>query len=82
VGIHYEYVHLFQFYQSAIAIANARLYQVAIEMWRMERELQDADQQQAGLLPRCISQIDGWEFAARWQPARGVAGDYSDAYYR
>jgi sigma-B regulation protein RsbU (phosphoserine phosphatase) len=33
---------------------------------------------QAGLLPRETPQIPGWEFAARWQPAREVAGDFYD----
>jgi len=63
---------------AAIAIENARLYQVAVEKGRMERELQVAREVQAGLLPRETPQVPGWEFAARWQPAREVAGDYYD----
>jgi len=63
---------------AAIAIENARLYQVAVEKGRMERELQVACEVQAGLLPRETPQVPGWEFAARWQPAREVAGDYYD----
>ena len=63
---------------AAIAIENARLYQVAVEKGRMERELQMARQVQAGLLPQETPQIEGWEFAAHWQPAREVAGDYYD----
>jgi serine phosphatase RsbU (regulator of sigma subunit) len=63
---------------AAIAIENARLYQVAVEKGRMERELQVAYQVQAGLLPRSVPQLDGWEFAASWQPAREVAGDFYD----
>jgi len=63
---------------AAIAIENARLYQVAVEKGRMERELQVAYEVQAGLLPRQTPQVTGWEFAARWQPAREVAGDYYD----
>jgi sigma-B regulation protein RsbU (phosphoserine phosphatase) len=63
---------------AAIAIENARLYQVAMEKGRMEQELQMAHQVQASLLRCAMPQIPGWEFAARWQPAREVAGDYYD----
>jgi sigma-B regulation protein RsbU (phosphoserine phosphatase) len=63
---------------AAIAIENARLYQVAIEKGRLERELQVAYQVQAGLLPAEIPQISGWELAAYWKPAREVAGDFYD----
>ncbi len=63
---------------AAIAIENARLYQVAVEKGRMEQELQMAYDIQAGLLPHETPQLPGWEFAARWQPAREVSGDYYD----
>ncbi len=63
---------------AAIAIENARLYQVAVEKGRMERELQVAREVQASFLPRETPQVPGWEFVARWQPAREVAGDYYD----
>ena len=63
---------------AAIAIENARLYQVAIEKGRLEREAQMAFQIQAGLLPRTTPQLPGWEFATRWLPAREVSGDYYD----
>lgn len=63
---------------AAVAIENARLYQVAVEKGRLERELQMARQVQISLLPQSAPQIPGWDFAARWQPAREVAGDYYD----
>jgi sigma-B regulation protein RsbU (phosphoserine phosphatase) len=63
---------------AAIAIENARLYQVAVEKGRMERELQMARKVQTSLLPASIPQAPGWEFAARWKPAREVGGDYYD----
>jgi sigma-B regulation protein RsbU (phosphoserine phosphatase) len=63
---------------AAVAVENARLYQVAVEKGRMERELQVARGVQVGLLPRETPQVSGWEFAARWQPAREVAGDFYD----
>ena len=63
---------------AAIAVENARLYQMAVEKGRLERELQMAREVQASLLPRETPQVTGWEFVARWQPAREVAGDYYD----
>jgi phosphoserine phosphatase RsbU/P len=63
---------------AAIAIENARLYEVAVEKGRMERELQVARDVQTRLLPRATPEVPGWEIAARWQPARQVAGDYYD----
>ena len=63
---------------AAIAIENARLYQVAVEKGRLEQELQMARQLQSSLLPSTTPQVSGWEFAARWLPARQVAGDYYD----
>lgn len=63
---------------AAIAIDNARLYLAAIEKGRMERELQMAVSVQTGLLPRTMPVLPGFEFAARWQPAREVSGDFYD----
>jgi phosphoserine phosphatase RsbU/P len=63
---------------AAIAIENARLYQLAVEKGSLERELQVARDVQVSLLPRETPQILGWEFVARWLPARQVAGDYYD----
>lgn len=65
---------------AAIAIENARLYQVAVEKGRMERELQIAYRVQASLIPADTPQIPGWDFAAYWQPAREVAGDFYDYF--
>jgi sigma-B regulation protein RsbU (phosphoserine phosphatase) len=63
---------------AAIAIENARLYQIAVEKGRLERELQMARKVQASLLPAEAPEIHGWQFFARWVPARVVAGDYYD----
>lgn len=63
---------------AAIAIENARLYQVAVEKGRLERELQMARQVQLSLLPASLPEAPGWEFSARWLPARQVAGDFYD----
>ncbi|MBI3763785.1 MAG: SpoIIE family protein phosphatase [Chloroflexi bacterium] len=63
---------------AAVAIENARLYQVAVDKGRLERELQLARDMQASLLPRETPTIAGWEFAGHWRPAREVAGDFYD----
>lgn len=63
---------------AATAIENARLYQVAVEQGRLERELQMARDLQASLLSREAPQLAGWDFAAYWQPARQVSGDFYD----
>ena len=63
---------------AAVAIENARLYQTAVEKGRMERELQVARSVQVSLLPTELPRLDGWDFAARWLPARQVSGDYYD----
>lgn len=64
--------------QTAPAIEIARLYQVAVEKARMERELQMGREVQTSLLPKKMPRAAGWEFAAGWQPAREVSGDYYD----
>ena len=66
--------------QAAIAIENARLYAVAVENGRLDRELQMAREIQESLLPRRMPQIPGYDIAARWQSAREVAGDFYDAF--
>jgi sigma-B regulation protein RsbU (phosphoserine phosphatase) len=63
---------------AAIAIDNARLYLIAVEKGRLERELQVAREVQASLIPRDTPHIPGWEFAALWHPAREVSGDFYD----
>ncbi len=63
---------------AAIAIENARLYQLAIDKARMEHELRVARQVQASLIPRDVPHLTGWDFAALWQPAHIVSGDFYD----
>jgi sigma-B regulation protein RsbU (phosphoserine phosphatase) len=63
---------------AAVAIENARLYQVAVEKGRLEQELLMARRVQVSLLPRETPDLPGWEFIAHWKPARQVGGDYYD----
>jgi serine phosphatase RsbU (regulator of sigma subunit) len=64
--------------QAAVAIENSQLHQAALERERLKRELQLAHDVQASLIPRQVPQIPGWDFAAYWQPAREVGGDFFD----
>jgi len=57
---------------------TAQVVQLAVEKGRLDHELQMAHEVQASFLPRETPQIPGWEFVARWRPAREVAGDYYD----
>lgn len=45
-----------------------------------EREMEIARQIQASFLPEELPQFPGWEIAARFQPARQVAGDFYDVF--
>nr|MBA2627562.1 SpoIIE family protein phosphatase [Gemmatimonadales bacterium] len=46
----------------------------------MERELEIGRNIQTGFLPSELPHIPNWEIAARFQPARQVAGDFYDAF--
>ncbi|MEV5500761.1 SpoIIE family protein phosphatase [Nonomuraea fuscirosea] len=45
-----------------------------------ERELSIAREIQAGFLPESMPELDGWEIAASFRPARQVAGDFYDVF--
>jgi sigma-B regulation protein RsbU (phosphoserine phosphatase) len=47
---------------------------------KYERDVQIGRQIQASFLPDTLPQPPGWEIAARFQPAREVAGDWYDAF--
>src|SRR5258708_21096690 len=68
--------------QAATALRVAQLaYQQQIEARRRERmdqELRVAGIIQQTLLPKQVPSLDGWQFAAHWQPARTVGGDFYD----
>jgi serine phosphatase RsbU (regulator of sigma subunit) len=46
----------------------------------MERELDIGREIQASFLPEELPRVDGWEIAAKFSPARQVAGDFYDAF--
>jgi serine phosphatase RsbU (regulator of sigma subunit)/uncharacterized protein YigA (DUF484 family) len=62
--------------QAAVALENARLYQ--LEVKQVEQELSIARQIQQGLFPRRVPEIPGWQIAAVCLPARETGGDFFD----
>ena len=54
----------------------------ALEMDRMQHELQVARLIQQTLLPREMPDLPGWQAAAHYQPARAVGGDFYDFIQR
>ncbi len=63
-----------------LAVAFNAMTQGLRERADMQNDLQIGRQIQAGFLPAAIPQPPGWEIAARFQPAREVAGDFYDAF--
>jgi serine phosphatase RsbU (regulator of sigma subunit)/anti-sigma regulatory factor (Ser/Thr protein kinase) len=66
----------------APALAAARVAQVhdteARGRERLEQEMATARRIQESLLPKTVPLLDGWHFAAFYQPAREVGGDFYD----
>jgi sigma-B regulation protein RsbU (phosphoserine phosphatase) len=51
-----------------------------VKLREYERDLSIAREIQCGFLPDAFPTRDGWEFAARFKPAREVAGDFYDGF--
>jgi len=66
--------------QAAIAIEKARLHREEIERHRLEQELAVGQQIQLSMLPKDCPVVPGWEFAAVYQAARQVGGDFYDFF--
>jgi serine phosphatase RsbU (regulator of sigma subunit) len=64
--------------QAAIAIEKARLQTKEIERLQMEHEMELGRKIQLSLLPESCPSVPGWEFAASYQAARLVGGDFYD----
>lgn len=67
--------------EAGFAIENARLYQIAIEQGRIQRELEMARNIQQGLLPNTFTPLEGYEVSFAWQAAHEVAGDFYDCLH-
>lgn len=66
--------------QAAMAIEQARLHREEVERQRLEKELAVARDIQLSLLPEMCPEISGWEFAASYQAASLVGGDFYDFF--
>jgi serine phosphatase RsbU (regulator of sigma subunit) len=66
--------------QAGIAIEKARLHRQEIKRQRMEEELAIGRRIQLSLLPEACPSIPGWEFAAVYQAAQQVGGDFYDFF--
>lgn len=66
--------------QAAVALNNQLLRQREQELLKYERDLQIGRAIQAGFLPEHLPEPPGWEIAARFLPAREVAGDFYDGF--
>ena len=66
--------------QAAIAIEGARLQVEERRRWQMERELLVGRQIQESMLPAQCPMVPGWQFAAIYEAARLVGGDFYDFF--
>lgn len=66
--------------QAAVVFNNQLLLQRQEELLKFERDLQIGRQIQQGFLPETLPAPAGYQIAARFQPAREVAGDFYDAF--
>lgn len=78
-----EHAHLMEVTadQIALALENVQLYtKLDTTKKALENELEKGKQIQQDFLPERLIQPPGWEIAARFSPARDVAGDFYDAF--
>jgi serine phosphatase RsbU (regulator of sigma subunit) len=63
---------------AAVSLERVELLENFRTTREMEVSLEAARKLQSGFLPHRLPSIEGYELAAWWQPAQGVAGDYYD----
>lgn len=64
--------------QTAVAVENARLYELEREKILLDHDLEKAREIQKKLLPEIIPRINGLEISGTMLPAMQVGGDYFD----
>ena len=63
------------------SLARKRIYDAErLYAENLARELEIGREIQRGFLPSVLPQPDGWEIAARFEPAQQVAGDFYDVF--
>lgn len=66
--------------QAAMAIDTARLHRQEVRAKALVRELELGREIQLSLLPKETPVLSGWEFAAYYEPANEVGGDFYDYF--
>ena len=66
--------------QVSEALDDQRLLQNQANWVKADQEFQVGRKIQLDFLPESLPQVKGWEIAARFYPAREVAGDFYDAF--
>jgi serine phosphatase RsbU (regulator of sigma subunit) len=66
--------------QAAVAIERAALQHQIVERRTLDEELAIGRRIQISLMPRRFPEIDGWEIASAYEPAREVGGDFYDVF--
>jgi phosphoserine phosphatase RsbU/P len=64
--------------QVSVALSNARLHKESLENLRHRQDIEIGRQVQRALLPAGMPAVPGYEFAAHYEAARQVGGDYYD----
>lgn len=68
--------------EGGVAYDRARLYEQKVQRERVDEELAIGRRMQLSLLPASSPDLPGWEFAAIYQAARQVGGDFYDFIQR
>jgi serine phosphatase RsbU (regulator of sigma subunit)/ketosteroid isomerase-like protein len=62
----------------ALEVAEARFEQEVLKRERVEEEIKVARRIQQASLPKEVPELEGWQIAPYYQPAREVGGDFYD----
>jgi phosphoserine phosphatase RsbU/P len=63
---------------ASMALDNARMHEDSLAQERVKRDLEVAHRVQLGFLPRKLPELPGYQFAACYESALEVGGDYYD----